>query len=184
MTKGMYANVIVDISHEKVDRPFQYRIPEALTGRIAAGTCVVVPFGKGNKELAGYVMELTDSPAYMPEKIKEILRISDKGVLAESSQIRLAAWMKQRYGSTMITALKTVLPVRRRTRTPAKRRVALAVSDETVQKVIEECRRKHANARLRLLERLYTDRELPYEYVVGTLSVAPSVIRALEEKRL
>ena len=29
-----YANVIIDISHEKVDRPFQYRIPDALLGKI------------------------------------------------------------------------------------------------------------------------------------------------------
>ena len=29
-----YANVIVDISHEKVDRIFQYRVPEALEERL------------------------------------------------------------------------------------------------------------------------------------------------------
>ena len=27
----MYANIIVDISHEQLDRTFQYRIPEALS---------------------------------------------------------------------------------------------------------------------------------------------------------
>ena len=30
--QGRFANIIVDISHEKVDRPFQYRVPEALSG--------------------------------------------------------------------------------------------------------------------------------------------------------
>ena len=52
MTQGVYANVIVDISQEKLDRPFQYRIPDELKGKITAGTAVIVPFGAGNRELA------------------------------------------------------------------------------------------------------------------------------------
>ena len=45
----LYANVIVDISHERVDRPFQYRVPEALRGKIQVGSPVSVPFGAGNR---------------------------------------------------------------------------------------------------------------------------------------
>ena len=56
MINGRYADIIVTISHEKVDRPFQYRIPETLLGKITIGMCVIVPFGAGNKELAGYVI--------------------------------------------------------------------------------------------------------------------------------
>ena len=33
-----YADIIIDISHEKVDRPFQYRIPTRLAEEITAGT--------------------------------------------------------------------------------------------------------------------------------------------------
>ena len=36
-----FANIIVDISHEKVDRPFQYRIPDGLMGKIAVGMAVL-----------------------------------------------------------------------------------------------------------------------------------------------
>ena len=39
-----FANIIIDISHEKVDRPFQYRIPERLLGKVDIGSCVSVPF--------------------------------------------------------------------------------------------------------------------------------------------
>jgi primosomal protein N' (replication factor Y) len=46
--KDWYADVIIDISHEKVDRPFQYRIPSRLLGQIEVGVCVTVPFGKGD----------------------------------------------------------------------------------------------------------------------------------------
>ncbi len=179
-----YANIIIEISHEKVDRPFQYRIPDRLRGKISAGMCVMVPFGAGNRELSGYVTELTDTAAYEEGKIKDILRISDQGVLARGNQIRLAAWMRERYGSTMITALKTVLPVRYKIKTQVKRRIVLAVSREEAAQLLEECRRKHQSARLRLLGGLYEKGEISYEYATGALSVTAAVIRALEEKKI
>ena len=41
-----YANVIVDISMEKLDKTFQYRIPEKLRENLREGMQVVVPFGQ------------------------------------------------------------------------------------------------------------------------------------------
>ena len=55
----MYADIIVDITHEKLDKVFQYRIPSHLEGMLKVGMEVVVPFGMGNKEIKGYV---PDSP--------------------------------------------------------------------------------------------------------------------------
>ena len=34
----LYANVIVDISHEKLDKIFQYRVPDVLRMQIHPGT--------------------------------------------------------------------------------------------------------------------------------------------------
>lgn len=51
-----YADVIIDISHEKVDRPFQYKIPPELSEAVYPGVQVHVPFGKGNAERTGYVV--------------------------------------------------------------------------------------------------------------------------------
>ena len=67
-----YAAVIVDISHESVDRPFSYKIPEELTGEVKIGSCVKVPFGKGNKLINGYVVELTDHVSLPDEKLKNL----------------------------------------------------------------------------------------------------------------
>lgn len=184
MIKGIYANIIVDISHEKVDRPFQYKIPERLLGKLSVGMCVIVPFGKGNKELSGYIIEITDQAQYSEEKLKEILAVSDQGMLVESSQIRLAAWMKERYGATMITALKTVLPVRKKTNTPQKRRIALAVSMEEAEQLLAQCRRKHQNARARLLERLCEAGEITYEEACGELALTSASIKAMAEKKI
>ena len=107
-----YANIIVDISHEKVDRPFQYRIPEHLLGQVEAGMQVVIPFGKGNKEISGFILEVTDELEFDEDKLKDIISIRPDGVTMESKMISLAWWMKSHYGSTMNNALKTVLPVK------------------------------------------------------------------------
>ena len=40
----MYAKVIVDISHEKLDKGFDYRIPAHLDGEIYPGVQVNIPF--------------------------------------------------------------------------------------------------------------------------------------------
>lgn len=120
--EGKYANIIVDISHEKVDRPFQYKIPEPLREKIGAGSCVRVPFGAGNKEIKGYVIEITDRAEFDTEKLKEISAIEEGAVSARANAIRLALWMKTTYGSTMINALKTVLPVKKETKRLEKRR--------------------------------------------------------------
>lgn len=57
-----YADVIIDISHEKVDRDFQYRIPDELEQEIKPGVVVTVPFGKGNTLRKGYVTESQKKP--------------------------------------------------------------------------------------------------------------------------
>ena len=85
-----FANIIVDISHEKVDRPFQYRIPDGLMGKIAVGMAVTIPFGRGNKLIHGYVMEITDNALYEESLLKEIHSIVKDGVSAEADSIRLA----------------------------------------------------------------------------------------------
>ena len=67
-----YADIIVDISHESVDRPFTYRIPEALRGRLELGMSVAVPFGNGNRKRQGYVIDFRDSISFDESKVKEI----------------------------------------------------------------------------------------------------------------
>ena len=59
-----YADVIVDISHEKVDRPFEYKIPDQLEEKICCGSQVMVPFGRGNKLISGFVIGLISTPVF------------------------------------------------------------------------------------------------------------------------
>lgn len=177
--RGKYANVIVDISHEKVDRPFQYRIPPELLGKIEEGMAVTIPFGRGNKEIAGYVLELTDKAEYAEDKLKEITGIRTGDMPAEAGSVRLAGWMKRQYGSTMITALKTVLPVKQKRKPLEKRTVSLSASKEEAEKQLLWFEKKHQTARARLLSELTAQKELPYELITGKLNVTAKTIRQL-----
>lgn len=175
-----YADVIINISHEKVDRPFQYRIPSELQERLEVGACVMVPFGRGNKLCRGYVTEITGICAYDPGKIKEIHSLVIGGVGVEDIQIRLARWIRRSYGGTMIQALKTVLPAKQTVKRIEHKKVRLAVTREEGISLLGQCQRKKQTARARLLQELLQEEELPYELVTGKLMVSPAVIRGLE----
>lgn len=71
---------------------------------------MLFPFGNGNRQQKGFVLAITDQPSYDPAKIKELTGIVPGAVPVEGELIALAAWIRQTYGSTMIQALKTVLP--------------------------------------------------------------------------
>ncbi|SNU07102.1 replication restart DNA helicase PriA [Lachnospiraceae bacterium] len=111
-----YADIIIDISHEGVDRPFRYKIPEGLIGQVQVGTAVKVPFGNGNRVRNGYVVALADEANWDIDKIKEIQEVSENSLSVEGKLIKLAEWMKQTYGGTMINSLKTVMPVKEKVR--------------------------------------------------------------------
>ena len=179
MNHGTYANVIIDISHEKVDRPFQYRIPDSLKEKLAVGMCVQIPFGTGNQKRKGYVIEITDKNDYPEERIKEIDGIITDNLPAEADAIKLAAWMRQTYGSTMIAALKTVLPVKRAVKAVEKKKLRRTLSAEELTSLLGECMRKHQNAKVRVLQELLTEEELPYELVTGKLHVSAATLNSL-----
>ena len=74
----MYADIIVDISHEKLDRSFQYRVPLEMEDEIQVGMVVTIPFGNGNHECKGYVIGLSKEPELDPSKIKPLKGISSQ----------------------------------------------------------------------------------------------------------
>ena len=179
-----YASVIVDITHSKLDRPFQYRIPHGMEEQIHPGVRVVVPFGNGNRTQIGYVIGIDAKPAIAPERIKEILSIDASGTAIESELIRLAFWIREQYGGTMNQALRTVLPVKRKTQAKEMRYVFLNVTQDEAAEVLSVFQKKHQTARARLLQALMEQSPVPYEAVTGKLHVTASVIRTLEEQGL
>ena len=178
----MFADIIIDIKHEKLDRIFQYRIPERLEGELEVGMEVLVPFGNGNRRTKGYVTGISETCDYDLSKVKEIEDISREGVEIEAKLIALAAWMKENYGGTMIPARKTVLPIKQKEPARMKRRLRLLLDEETGRKKLEFYLEKSQKARARLMAALLDDPVLDYELVTKKLNITLPVIRALEEQ--
>lgn len=179
-----YADVIIDIAHEKVDRPFQYRIPEALVERVAEGSCVRVPFGVGNRLRKGYVVALKSVAEYDPSKMKEIDSVETGGVSVEGKQILLAAFLKRNYGATMIQALKTVLPAKVSVRAVELKSVRLVIARGEAEAALALFEKKHQTARARLIKELLLVDCLPYALVTRKLHIGAATLKALAEQHI
>ncbi len=177
----LYANIIVDISHEKLDKSFQYIIPAGMENEIHAGVLVNIPFGKGNKVITGYVIEVTNKPEFDVSKIKSIIEVAPKSVPIEAKLIGLASFIKKNYGSTMNQALKTVIPVKIQTKQIEKRKISLKIFGEELNEYIEKFEKRNAVARLRLIYELISQSELSYELVVNKLNISSKTIKELQE---
>lgn len=178
----MYADIIIDITHEKLDKVFQYRIPSELEGILEVGTEVIVPFGRGNKETGGYVIGFSETADYDEDKIKFILRRAEDKRAIESKLVALAAWMKESYGGTMIQALRTVLPIKKQEKIKKKRTVRLLLSEEEGRERLDIFLHKNQKARARVLSGLLDQPCQDYELLTKKLHVTLSVLRAMEEQ--
>ena len=178
----MYANVIVDISHEKLDKTFQYSIPDELLCDIRPGVCVDIPFG--SRTITGYVIEVTDEPEYDPARTKPLIGIKAHSVAVEAKLIALAAWIRRNYGSTMNQALKTVIPVKKQAKEQVSRSIALKIDKVRARAQLALCEAKKQKAKARLFRALIDADDgasLEYSFVTGKLSVSAATIRALEQ---
>lgn len=176
----LYADIIVDVSLEKLDRPFQYRVPDRLRQGLELGMCVSVPFGKGNRQVKGYVIGIGETCKFDPARTKDILGVVPDSVTVEDKMIALAGWMRKNYGSTMIQALKTVLPAKQSVKKLEHRTLLRLMDREAILSLLGESRRKKQAAKERLLQELAEQEKIPYEWVTGKLGVSAQTIGSLE----
>ena len=185
--QDIYADVIIDISSRAVDRVFQYRIPEELRGRLSIGQQVRVPFGNGGRLRDGYIVAFGNEPVIDPSRIKSIGSAYGQGTSEGGTGpqlIRLAAWMSEYYGSTMIAALKVVLPPSDKAKPLIRKYIVRAADEKTIEAELEICRKGHQTARARLLEALAADEVLPLDMVRSNLKVTKASYEPLIEKGL
>ena len=167
-----YAEVIVDLSAEAVDRRFTYRVPEGMD--IVPGMLAAVPFGP--RTLDGFVIRLTDECALPPEKVKDILRPAWPEPVVLPDLMDLAQWMHERCLCNLVDALRLMLPAEmRRGRVHEKTlRVArLALEGEALAAFIADNRR--AKKQLEVIEALREDD-------VPTARLDAAALKALEKK--
>ena len=176
-----YANIIVDISHEKLDKTFQYLIPEDLQDEIYLGVLVEIPFG--NRTITGYVVELTDEAEFDVTRLKPIIGVKKGSVPIESQLIALAGWIRRNYGATMNQALKTVIPIKQKIKAIEHKSISLAISEEEARMklAVLETKKSH-HAQVRLLREVIIQKELDYSIVTSKLNISPATVKTMAEK--
>lgn len=179
----MYADVIVDISRNELDRTFQYRVPEALADAAVPGASVVVPFGKG-RTLSGFIVGLSETPKIDEEKIRDILSVPKEKARVEGELIALAAWMAEHYGSTMNQALKTVLPIKKKEAPKQKKTLVLSMPLEQARAEYTDfvSKKRHSVPKERLFSAILENNAIPWDFAVQKLCVPTAAIRDLEKK--
>ncbi|MDL2248834.1 primosomal protein N' [Tyzzerella sp. OttesenSCG-928-J15] len=107
----LIAQIIVSINNANVDKPFSYIIPSELENKAVRGMRVVVPFGRGNKPVEGFIVDIRQmSEADEEMGLKAILKVPDKAPLINEDLMLLAQWMQDKYYSTLTECIKCIMP--------------------------------------------------------------------------
>lgn len=178
----LFADVIIDISHEKVDRPFQYIVPDGMKDKLEIGMCVQIPFGRGNTLREGYVIGISDKTKYPPEKMKQLAGIFVDANQLSTRYIRLAWWIKTHYGSTMFAALKVVLPVKQKAKALEIKQVKLLVDRQRAMEIRRVAEEKKQSGKVRLMDALMESDEVSYSMLTAKLGISPQTIRSMTEQ--
>ena len=140
----MIAKIAVAAANFAIDKPYSYSVPEHLT--VQPGQRVTLPFGRANKRTEGIVLAVEEGSA---EKLKAIEACLDETPVLTESQLRLAAFLRERYFCTFFDAARVMLPAGLWFRT--KMTVSLTQDRSWKDKTL---RKEHATAVLELLENL------------------------------
>lgn len=184
MSYQHYADIIIDISHENLDKTYQYAIPEELLSKAVIGSLVLVPFGNGNRKINGYILGLSREPKIKVDLIKPISQVVEGAQVIESHLIYLADWMKETYGGTMNEALKTVIPVKKAVKIIENRSIQLIIGMDQARELCIEFERKNSKAKLRLLKALLQKQSMEYDKVIKQLNISRTTLQAMEEQRI
>ncbi|WP_273323042.1 primosomal protein N' [Vallitalea guaymasensis] len=177
-----YADIIVDISHSKLDRVFQYRVPHNLMDKIVSGTVVDIPFGKGNKNLKGYVIGFTDKPNFDVDKIKDITGVASMNMSIEAHLIKLAVWMKERYACTIISALRTLIPLGKKVNEKTQKEIVRIIDADELKSYIKMWDNKNYKALSRAGNHLLTCEKCKQSTIIKKADITPAVLSNLEKK--
>ena len=96
--------------------------------------------------------------------------------------IALAAWMKENYGSTMIQALKTVLPIQEKIKAKERRYICLNISEDEGYQILADLEKTRFRARTRLLKELLEKKRLDSAQASKKLGATSAVIKKMQEQ--
>ncbi len=174
-----YALIIVSLSHSNIDHIFHYRIPAHLRGSIEIGMRVMVPFGRGNRKIEGYVVGFSDNADVDESLIKDIADICESYSIISPKRIELAKWMQEKYYTTLSNCIQCIIPKRVNEKNFAC--VVLNDENDNIEAEIEKVMKKDTKQR-NVLSLLLNGDEIPVSHIKNFLEVDDAPITALIKK--
>ena len=177
----MYAEVIVDIASEQVDRLFTYRVPETLN--IVPGMRVLVPFGPREKE--GFVVRLKEEPDYDESRIKTILATLEEYPALLPPLMALADEIRSRCHCPLCEALRLMLPAEMRggrIQVKTAEYARLTIPADRIEEAIAS--QSRAPKRKLLITLLSDLQEHPLDELKGMMSDVRTPLKYLVEKEM
>ena len=102
----MFVGILVEISHQNVDKIFDYHVPDILVSEIKVGIRVEVPFGK--QILEGFILEIKDRSDC--DNLRDIISIVDNDIVLNDELLLLGQKMHKQLLSTLISCYQVMLP--------------------------------------------------------------------------
>ncbi|MCE2753819.1 MAG: primosomal protein N', partial [Pirellula sp.] len=112
--------------------PYSYRIPETLANQVQPAMRVVVPLGKGDREITGYTLGVETLKQYR-QNLKPILQCSDQGPLCSTNLLELVKWMSKYYLVPAGQVLEAVIPAGVRAGAGTRNQTLLRPTDKATE---------------------------------------------------
>lgn len=173
-----YAEIIIDITNENVDKIFHYAIPENIKEKICLGMRVFVPFGKGNRIREGYIIGFTDNTDIDEKYIKNIYSLPDEYAIFNDNMIELAKFMSDKYYCSLSECLQCIMPkiIKDKTNKYANINYEMSGINEVIKNILEK-----NNSQSKVLKILLKNQNISIYEIKNILSISLSPINTLEK---
>lgn len=173
-----YAEIIIDITNENVDKIFHYAIPENIKEKICLGMRVFVPFGKGNRIREGYIIGFTDNTDIDEKYIKNIYSLPDEYAIFNNNMIELAKFMSDKYYCSLSECLQCIMPkiIKDKTNKYANINYEKADINEVIKDILEK-----NNSQSKVLKILLKNQNISIYEIKNILGISLSPINTLEK---
>ena len=157
----MVVGVLVEIQNKRVDKVFDYLVPNDLRNSIKVGLRVVVPFGR--MELDGFIITIYDNYSNK-DSLKSIIEIIDSEIVLNDELLLLGKEMQKITLSPLISCYQVMLPKALKAKHGKKISIKydifyrlnpnkdIVVSSSSQQKIVDMLKEKEKIIRKDLLE--------------------------------
>lgn len=173
-----YAEIIIDITNENVDKIFHYAIPENIKEKIYLGMRVFVPFGKGNHIREGYIIGFTDNTDIDEKYIKNIYSLPDEYAIFNDNMIELAKFMSDKYYCSLSECLQCIMPkiIKDKTNKYANINYEMSGINEVIKNILGK-----NNSQSKVLKILLKNQNISIYEIKNILGISLSPINTLEK---